>query len=131
MSISLAGVPRWLQILQGPENITVAIGTQVSMHCAVGGFPVPMVHWFKDGCLLTNRSVSFSLQNNGQLLIFRCHTAGGILILIVFIYTVYTYIYRSAVCTFGYFTLFIGTEPGFYRHTSFFFFSRSASLMIL
>ncbi|XP_071339664.1 protein sax-3 [Trachinotus anak] len=41
------------------------------MHCAVRGFPVPMVHWFKNGCLLTNCSALFSLQNNGQLLTFR------------------------------------------------------------
>ncbi|XP_032371349.1 uncharacterized protein LOC116689109 [Etheostoma spectabile] len=69
--LTVQGVPRRLQIIQGPNNITVAIGTEVSMHCAVHGFPVPMVHWFKDGCLLSNCSVSFSLQNNGQLLTFR------------------------------------------------------------
>ncbi|KAF3695483.1 Neogenin [Channa argus] len=69
--LTVHGVPRRLQILRGPDNITVATGTEVSMHCAVGGFPVPMVHWFKDGCLLTNCSASFSLQNNGQLLTFR------------------------------------------------------------
>lgn len=51
------------------------MGTEVSMVCAVRGFPVPMVHWFKDGCLLTNCSASFSLQNNGQLLTFRSNTA--------------------------------------------------------
>lgn len=71
LALYLAGVPRRLQIIQGPDNITVAMGTEVSMHCAVRGFPVPMVHWFKDGCLLTNCSASFSLQNNGQLLTFR------------------------------------------------------------
>ncbi|XP_054867126.1 mucin-2 [Amphiprion ocellaris] len=69
--LTVHGVPRRLQIIQGPDNITVAMGTEVSMHCAVRGFPVPMVHWFKDGCLLTNCSASFSLQNNGQLLTFR------------------------------------------------------------
>uniref|UniRef100_A0A8D3CT83 Ig-like domain-containing protein n=1 Tax=Scophthalmus maximus TaxID=52904 RepID=A0A8D3CT83_SCOMX len=47
------------------------MGTAISMHCAVRGFPVPMVHWFKNGCHLTNSSASFSLQNNGQLLTFR------------------------------------------------------------
>lgn len=41
------------------------------MHCTVRGFPVPMVHWFKNGCLLTNCSALFSLQDNGQLLTFR------------------------------------------------------------
>ncbi|XP_044053215.1 titin [Siniperca chuatsi] len=69
--LTVQGVPRRLQIIQGPDNMTVAMGTEVSMHCAVRGFPVPMVHWFKDGCILTNCSASFSLQNNGQLLTFR------------------------------------------------------------
>ncbi|XP_026176509.1 roundabout homolog 1 isoform X3 [Mastacembelus armatus] len=69
--LTVQGVPKQLQIIQGPDNITVAMGAAVSMHCAVGGFPVPMVHWFKDGCLLTNCSASFNLQNNGQLLTFR------------------------------------------------------------
>ncbi|CAK6959735.1 titin [Scomber scombrus] len=69
--LTVLGVPQNLQIMQGPDNITVAMGTEVSMHCAVRGFPVPMVHWFKDGCVLTNCSTSFSLQNNGQLLTFR------------------------------------------------------------
>ncbi|XP_078026694.1 uncharacterized protein LOC117252596 [Epinephelus lanceolatus] len=69
--LNVQGVPRRLQIIQGPDNITVAMGTEVSMLCAVRGFPVPMVHWFKDGCLLSNCSASFNLQNNGQLLTFR------------------------------------------------------------
>ncbi|XP_019127342.2 uncharacterized protein LOC109141459 [Larimichthys crocea] len=69
--LTVQGVPKRLQIIQGPDNITVAIGTEVSMHCVVRGFPVPMVQWFKDGCILTNCSASFSLQNNGQLLTFR------------------------------------------------------------
>lgn len=73
------------------------MGAQVSMHCAVGGSPVPMVHWFKDGCLLANRSAAFSLQNNGQLLIFRSNTATEILILIYF----FKY-KRTAVADFGY-----------------------------
>lgn len=75
LALYLTGVPRRLQIIQGPDNITVAMGMEVSMHCAVRGFPVPMVHWFKDGCLLTNCSASFSLQNNGQLLTFRSDAA--------------------------------------------------------
>ncbi|XP_035020948.2 mucin-5B isoform X1 [Hippoglossus stenolepis] len=69
--LTVQGVPRRLQIVQGPDNITVAMGTEISMHCAVHGFPVPMVHWFKNGCHLTNCSASFSLHNNGQLLTFR------------------------------------------------------------
>ncbi|XP_063753867.1 mucin-2 [Eleginops maclovinus] len=68
--LTVQEVPRRLQFIRGPDSITVAIGTEVSMHCAVRGFPVPMVHWFKDGCLLSNCSASFSVQNNGQLLTF-------------------------------------------------------------
>ncbi|KAK1892899.1 Hemicentin-1 [Dissostichus eleginoides] len=68
--LTVQGVPRRLQFIHGPDSITVVMGTEVSMHCAVRGFPVPMVHWFKDGCLLSNCSSSFSLQNNGQLLTF-------------------------------------------------------------
>ncbi|KAK7934331.1 hypothetical protein WMY93_005227 [Mugilogobius chulae] len=69
--LSYAGVPRKLQFIHAPDNITVAMGEEVSMRCVVGGFPVPMVHWFKDDCLLTNCSAPFRLQNNGQLLTFR------------------------------------------------------------
>ncbi|KAM3611520.1 uncharacterized protein V6R79_019985 [Siganus canaliculatus] len=69
--LTVHGVPRRLQIIHGPDNITVAVGTEVSMRCVVRGFPVPMVHWFKDGCLLSNCSASFRLHNNGQLLTFR------------------------------------------------------------
>lgn len=70
--LPVAAVPRRLRIQRGPNNITVAVGTEVSMNCTVGGFPVPMVHWFKDGRLLATGAVSFSLQNNGQLLTVRC-----------------------------------------------------------
>ncbi|KAM4575822.1 uncharacterized protein PAE49_006192 isoform 3-T3 [Odontesthes bonariensis] len=69
--LTVQGVPRRLQIIRDPDNITIAMGTEVSMQCTVYGFPVPMVHWFKDSCLLLNCSTSFSLQNNGQLLTFR------------------------------------------------------------
>ncbi|XP_024130418.1 flocculation protein FLO11 [Oryzias melastigma] len=69
--LTVQRVPRKLQITQGPDNTTVAMGTNVSMQCSVSGFPVPMVRWFKDGLLLPDRSASFSLQNNGQLLTFR------------------------------------------------------------
>nr|XP_057927834.1 uncharacterized protein LOC131128735 isoform X2 [Doryrhamphus excisus] len=65
------GIPRRLSITRGPGNTTVAVGTEASMHCAVRGFPVPVVHWFKDDCLLTKCSASFSLHDNGQLLTFR------------------------------------------------------------
>nr|XP_043881548.1 peroxidasin homolog isoform X2 [Solea senegalensis]XP_043881549.1 peroxidasin homolog isoform X2 [Solea senegalensis] len=70
-TLTVQGIPRRLQIIQGPDNITVAMGTEVSMHCTAHGFPVPMVHWFKNGCHLTDCSAPFSLQNNGQLLTFR------------------------------------------------------------
>ncbi|KAF7205614.1 uncharacterized protein [Nothobranchius furzeri] len=69
--LTVQGALRRLQITQGPDNITVAMGAEVYMQCTVRGFPVPMVHWFKDDCLLSNCSASFSLQNNGQLLTFR------------------------------------------------------------
>ncbi|XP_028312721.1 uncharacterized protein LOC114469411 [Gouania willdenowi] len=69
--LTVQGVPRKLQIIGGPDNITVAVGTEVSMHCAVSGFPVPMVHWFKDSFLLSNCSTSFSLHNNGRRLTIR------------------------------------------------------------
>uniref|UniRef100_A0AAV2MR39 Ig-like domain-containing protein n=1 Tax=Knipowitschia caucasica TaxID=637954 RepID=A0AAV2MR39_KNICA len=69
--LTVQGVQRKLQIIRGPDNITVATGDGASMHCAVDGFPVPMVHWFKDDGLLTNGSVPLKLQNNGQLLTFR------------------------------------------------------------
>ncbi|XP_068166222.1 contactin-5-like [Antennarius striatus] len=72
--LTVQGVPKRLQITDGPDNITAAIGTDVSMRCTVYGFPVPMVHWFKDSCPLNNCSTcstSFILHNNGQLLTFR------------------------------------------------------------
>lgn len=65
-----AGVPTRLQITQGPDNITVAIETEASMRCAVRGFPPPTVQWFKDSHLLVNSS-GLSLQNKGQLLVFK------------------------------------------------------------
>lgn len=71
VELLIVAMPRRLQIIQGPDNITVAIAAAATMHCAVHGFPVPMVHWFKDGCRLTNCSTSFSAHNNGQLLTFR------------------------------------------------------------
>ncbi|XP_054629325.1 uncharacterized protein LOC129179722 isoform X2 [Dunckerocampus dactyliophorus] len=69
--LTVQGVPRRLSITRGPDNTTVAVGTEASMHCTVRGFPVPMVHWFKDDCLLAKCSASFSLHDNGQLLTFR------------------------------------------------------------
>ncbi|KAM4577806.1 neogenin-like [Fundulus diaphanus] len=69
--LTVEGVPQSLKIIQGPDNITVTMGTEVAMQCTVRGFPVPMVHWFKDGHLLSSSSGSFSLLNNGQLLILR------------------------------------------------------------
>ncbi|XP_023199095.1 roundabout homolog 2-like [Xiphophorus maculatus] len=69
--LTVEGVPLGPKLVQGPDNITVTMGTEVSMQCTVRGFPVPMVHWFKDGCLLSRCSATFSLLNNGQLLILR------------------------------------------------------------
>uniref|UniRef100_A0A3B5LU95 Ig-like domain-containing protein n=1 Tax=Xiphophorus couchianus TaxID=32473 RepID=A0A3B5LU95_9TELE len=73
-SVCAVGVPLGPKLVQGPDNITVTMGTEVSMQCTVRGFPVPMVHWFKDGCLLSRCSAAFSLLNNGQLLILRSDT---------------------------------------------------------
>ncbi|KAM6965399.1 protogenin A [Aplochiton taeniatus] len=67
--LTVLGVPRGLQITQGPQNITVALATKASMSCTVRGFPVPMVQWFKEDRLLTNSS-GLSLHNNGQLLVW-------------------------------------------------------------
>ncbi|KAK0143446.1 Protogenin B [Merluccius polli] len=72
--LTVLGVPRGLQITQGPATITVATGTEAVMRCAVHGHPVPMVHWFKDSHLLTNLSASLRWRDNGQLLVFRFHT---------------------------------------------------------
>ncbi|XP_031685295.1 neurofascin [Oncorhynchus kisutch] len=64
------GVPTGLQITQGPDNLTIAMQTEVSMCCAARGFPAPTVEWFKDSHLLANSSC-LSLQNKGQLLVFK------------------------------------------------------------
>ncbi|XP_064883067.1 peroxidasin-like [Oncorhynchus nerka] len=61
---------RGLQITQGPDNLTIAMQTEVSMCCAAQGFPAPTVQWFKDSHLLVNSSC-LSLQNKGQLLVFK------------------------------------------------------------
>ncbi|XP_041926435.1 hemicentin-1 isoform X2 [Alosa sapidissima] len=59
-----------LEIVRGPENITVATETEAAFHCSVRGFHDPIVHWFKDGKSLGNESRQ-SLQHHGQLLIIR------------------------------------------------------------
>ncbi|XP_072561163.1 uncharacterized protein [Paramormyrops kingsleyae] len=57
------------KIIKGPENITVATDTEASLHCAIQGFPLPMVHWFKNSVPLQNDS-RWSFSNSGQLLVF-------------------------------------------------------------
>ncbi|KAK6306587.1 hypothetical protein J4Q44_G00235120 [Coregonus suidteri] len=69
-TLTVQGVPTRLQITQGPDNLTIAIETEVSMRCAARGFPAPTVQWFKDSHLLVNSS-GLSLQNKGQLLVFK------------------------------------------------------------
>ena len=59
-----------LEIVRGPENITVATETEAVLHCSVRGFPDPVVRWFKDGKSVGNDSRQ-SLHHNGQLLIIR------------------------------------------------------------
>nr|XP_046206249.1 neurofascin-like isoform X2 [Oncorhynchus gorbuscha] len=69
-TLTVQGVPTGLQITQGPDNLTIAMQTEVSMCCAARGFPAPTVQWFKDSHLLANSSC-LSLQNKGQLLVFK------------------------------------------------------------
>ncbi|XP_058231005.1 titin isoform X2 [Hemibagrus wyckioides] len=58
-----------LEIIQGPENITVAVEMATAMHCVVRGFPTPKVQWFKDDQVLSNTS-RWDLHDDGQLLVF-------------------------------------------------------------
>ncbi|XP_042150824.1 uncharacterized protein LOC112263112 isoform X2 [Oncorhynchus tshawytscha] len=69
-TLTVQGVPTGLQITQGPDNLTIAMQTEVSMCCVARGFPAPTVEWFKDSHLLANSSC-LSLQNKGQLLVFK------------------------------------------------------------
>ncbi|KAL0979596.1 hypothetical protein UPYG_G00187060 [Umbra pygmaea] len=69
-TLTVQGVQPHLQITHGPVNISVAMETEASMQCAVRGFPTPRVQWFKGSHLLVNSS-SLSLQNKGQLLVFK------------------------------------------------------------
>ncbi|KAK3539051.1 hypothetical protein QTP86_023497, partial [Hemibagrus guttatus] len=59
-----------LEIMQGPENITVAVEMATTMHCVVRGFPTPKVQWFKDDQVLPNMS-RWDLHDDGQLLVFE------------------------------------------------------------
>ncbi|KAJ8414982.1 hypothetical protein AAFF_G00025050 [Aldrovandia affinis] len=59
-----------LEITHGPDNIIVATETEAALHCAVHGFPLPIVHWFRNSQPLQNDSHR-SLQNHGQLLFFK------------------------------------------------------------
>lgn len=59
-----------LEIIQGPENITVAVEMATAMHCVVRGFPTPKVQWFKDDQVLSNTS-RWDLHDDGQLLVFE------------------------------------------------------------
>lgn len=59
-----------LEIMQGPENLTVPVETETVLHCLVHGFPAPKVQWFKDDQLLLNTS-RWDLLDDGQILIFE------------------------------------------------------------
>lgn len=58
-----------LEIMQGPENITVPVETGTTLHCVVQGFPTPKVQWFKDDQTLPNAS-RWDLHDDGQILVF-------------------------------------------------------------
>lgn len=59
-----------LEIMQGPENITVPVEMQTALHCVVHGFPAPRVQWFKDDQMLPN-TTRLNLLDDGQLLVFE------------------------------------------------------------
>ncbi|TST10039.1 Hemicentin-1 [Bagarius yarrelli] len=69
-SLIVGGFRMSLEIMQGPENITVAVETSAVLHCVVHGFPTPKVQWFKDGQTLPNTS-RWNLHDDGQLLVFK------------------------------------------------------------
>ncbi|XP_028831759.1 hemicentin-2 isoform X2 [Denticeps clupeoides] len=69
-TLTVQGTDVSLEIVHGPVNTTVATETEAQLHCSVRGYPTPMVQWFKEGQLMGNGS-RWSLQNNGQLLVFR------------------------------------------------------------
>lgn len=66
----LAGLSMSLEIMQGPENITVAVETETALHCVVHGSPTPKIQWFKDNQMLPNTS-RWDLHDDGQLLVFE------------------------------------------------------------
>lgn len=69
-SLSHAGISMSLEIMQGPENITVPVEMETTLQCVVHGFPTPKVQWFKDDQMLPNTS-KWELHNNGQILVFK------------------------------------------------------------
>ncbi|MCJ8746806.1 hypothetical protein PDJAM_G00145990 [Pangasius djambal] len=69
-TLVVGGHSMGLEITQGPENITVAVGTETALHCVVHGFPIPKVQWFKDDQMLPNTS-RWDLHDDGQLLVFE------------------------------------------------------------
>ncbi|XP_076854212.1 peroxidasin homolog isoform X2 [Brachyhypopomus gauderio] len=69
-TLALRGFSGSLEIVRGPENVTIPVETEARLHCVVRGSPVPTVQWFKDGHLLPNTS-RLDLQDHGQLLVFE------------------------------------------------------------
>ncbi|XP_026881345.2 hemicentin-2 [Electrophorus electricus] len=69
-TLAVRGFRGSLEITQGPENVTVPSEMEATLHCAVLGFPIPTVQWFKDGQILPNTS-RWDLLDNGQLLVFE------------------------------------------------------------
>nr|XP_055056647.1 hemicentin-1 isoform X2 [Misgurnus anguillicaudatus] len=69
-TLTVYGSSMNIRIIEGPQNVTVAVEMEAALHCIVEGFPIPTVQWIKDGHPLLNTSRR-SLQKNGQLLVFQ------------------------------------------------------------
>ncbi|XP_057213012.1 hemicentin-1 isoform X1 [Triplophysa rosa] len=69
-TLTVYGSSMNVKIVEGPQNITVAVEMEAVLHCVVEGFPIPTVQWFKDGHPILNTS-RWSLQKDGQLLVFQ------------------------------------------------------------
>nr|XP_015222284.1 PREDICTED: uncharacterized protein LOC107079839 [Lepisosteus oculatus] len=70
-SLTVQALPSPLVISQGPANITVVTETEAVLHCSVQGVPFPTVQWFKNSQPLLEEEGHLSLENTGQLLVFK------------------------------------------------------------
>lgn len=55
----LKKVPQKPEIIKGPENKSVSIGSNATFSCTARGFPRPTIHWIKD-------NASYPLQSNSR-----------------------------------------------------------------